>query len=134
MSCSERQTLSVDRSDDFPSRGARQSRLPDPPSPPEYNNLYTASALGGVNGDGVPDIGIGFILNNRLSAKGKVYVAFGKTSSETQSVSDSDLGFVISGSAGMKTGASISPVDDMDGDGRDEVVVGEPPHSLFAGR
>lgn len=113
------------RSFDLGVQGPRGYRITH--RPPSRNALYSVAGLGDVNGDGTPDIGIGLIPSNRLRARGKAYVAFGKATTDSQSVNDPDLGFVIgTDRMGRRTGESIDGVGDMNGDGRREVIVGEP--------
>lgn len=93
-------------------------------APPVY-------AFGDVNGDGRDDVVIGARYEN--ASAGRVYVVFGTNNTAeitAASIASGNGGFVINGqSAGNNAGETVSIVPDMNGDGRDEIVVGAP----FAG-
>ena len=93
---------------------------------PETSDLYSAGGVGDVNGDGIPDIGIGVTPRRGRRVVSTLYVAFGKATPDPQSVRDDNLGFRLVGRRGGVTGASVDGVADMNGDGLGEIVVGEP--------
>lgn len=88
-------------------------------------------AAGDVNGDGIDDIIVGAHLNDAggISA-GAAYVVFGRTTGFGASVNlatlTSTTGFVIQGdAAGDEAGYTVSGAGDVNGDGFDDVLVGD---------
>jgi hypothetical protein len=95
---------------------------------------FTAEAItgaGDVNGDGLGDVVVGatFADPGGLENAGSVYVVYGKRSSESIDLAALGAqGFRIDGAAaGDGTGAALA-ADDLDGDGRADLLVG----SVFA--
>ncbi len=86
-----------------------------------------ASVAGGgdINGDGKPDFVVGAPYANKKA--GAISVWYGTGSSATITP-----GFARSGTAGSLMGASIAVVSDINGDGKDEVLVGSPNANTIA--
>ncbi len=81
---------------------------------------FSVSAAGDVNGDGLDDVIVGAYFGSRS------YVVFGKTGTATVNLSDiisGTGGFVISGQHGQGFG-TVSVAGDINGDNRDDLVVG----------
>ena len=99
---------------------------------------FSVSSAGDVNGDGVDDIIIGARYSdpNGQYDAGSSYVVFGiDTSIDNQNFADaielSSLdgtnGFSITGSERADfSGFSVSPAGDINGDGRDDILIGAP--------
>lgn len=90
---------------------------------------FSVSDAGDVNGDGSPDVTIGAFLadpQGRANA-GAAYVVFGRgAGGGTVDLADpGDDGFELSGAApGDRTGTSARGAGDVNGDGRDDLLVG----------
>ncbi len=86
---------------------------------------YRVALLGDVNGDGFADVGVG-VSDGMPGATGGAYVVFG---SETPTTVDLDAlgagGFAITG-AHYSFGAAIAAAGDVNDDGLQDVIVGEP--------
>ena len=96
----------------------------------------SVSSAGDVNGDGFDDLIIGarFADPNGNSAAGQSYVVFGNSSGSSPSLNLSTLngtnGFVINGSGALDlSGNSVSGAGDINGDGIDDVIIGNYPSS-----
>jgi hypothetical protein len=90
---------------------------------------FSVSGAGDVNGDGYDDVIIGAILadNNGRSNSGSAYVVYGAASQGTLDLSTLTpaRGFRIDGGAASDTaGLSVSDAGDVNGDGRDDVIIG----------
>ena len=89
------------------------------------------AGAGDVNGDGRGDVIIGARLadNNGRSQSGSSYVVYGSATPsnlDLASISDTQ-GFRIDGAAAFdESGASVAGTDDVNGDGRDDVIIGAP--------
>ena len=87
-----------------------------------------ATIVDDVNGDGIADIAIGHEfadLNGRDS--GAVYIIYGSREGYDASLDatalDGSDGFVIVGDAGDGIGARVASAGDVDGDGRDDLLI-----------
>lgn len=85
------------------------------------------SAAGDVNGDGTPDVVLSAPAVGALT--GRVYVIFGKsepTMVRTEEITAGTAeGFTIYGEEPLyRTGTSLSPAGDMNGDGLDDILIG----------
>ena len=104
----------------------------------EYDRSgYSVSDAGDINGDGIADIVIGapgeYYYNYSFGGytSGKAYVVFGGSSVGNDgtlelSALDGSNGFVINESEGDRLGFSVSSAGDVNGDGIDDLIVGEP--------
>ncbi|MEE2750013.1 MAG: Ig-like domain-containing protein [Myxococcota bacterium] len=84
--------------------------------------------VGDVDGDGADDLAIGAIGSSRNgSHSGAVYVVYASTLASwgDDSLAGADL-ILVGESAGDEAGRSISTAGDVDGDGRDDLLVGAP--------
>ena len=93
---------------------------------------WAVSAAGDINGDGRDDFLIGAPSASRdaRSFVGESYVVFGRDSDFASTFDLSELsgsnGFVIEGwSSNDRSGIAVSPAGDINGDGLDDVLIGE---------
>jgi FG-GAP repeat/RTX calcium-binding nonapeptide repeat (4 copies) len=91
----------------------------------------SVSGAGDVNGDGFADLSIGapYADPNGLQDAGKTYVVFGSNQGFPTSLNVSTLngnnGFTINGmAAGDELGVSVSAAGDVNGDSKDDLIVG----------
>lgn len=95
---------------------------------------WTVSGVGDINNDGFDDFGIGAPFVG-MFGQGKVYIIFGKTSSEwsmdvsLSQANASYVGFEISGGLGY----SIARAGDMNNDGIDDAIFGASNHGGSSG-
>ncbi len=94
------------------------------------------SRAGDINNDGIDDLIIGApgnYLNGGLS--GKSYVVFGRSSGFAASLNFSSLngsnGFTLNGVVGGTLGSSISAVGDVNNDGIDDLIIGDPSYGNY---
>jgi len=94
------------------------------------NSGFSVSGAGDVNGDGFDDLVVGaFGADPNGESSGKSYVVFGKADSTAVSLSDvanGTGGFAINGEAGNGVGFSVSGAGDVNGDGKDDLIVNAP--------
>ena len=87
-------------------------------------------AVADLNGDGREDVVVGAELadGGGRNEAGSVYVVHGKTSTEpTDLAALGTAGFRIDGAAlGDRAGGALAPAGDVNGDGRQDLVVGAP--------
>ena len=99
---------------------------------------FSVASAGDVNGDGFKDIIVGAPYFGGGSAQGRAYVLFGKASGfgsvdgtgrsvvDMASVPAADGFIILGGAAGDKTGLSVASAGDVNGDGFDDMMVGNP--------
>ncbi|HIA48135.1 MAG TPA: hypothetical protein EYN96_09260, partial [Candidatus Hydrogenedentes bacterium] len=90
----------------------------------------SVSGAGDVNGDGLDDLIIGAPNGDpgSNSSAGESYVVFGKENGdavELSTITSGTGGFVINGiDSGDRSGGSVSGAGDVNGDGRDDLIIG----------
>lgn len=111
---------------------------PPPPATDRTELGNTLARAGDVNGDGIDDLAIGTGLgHNEDGVRGRVYILFGRNAGAgatfepltvmTQAVLRNGFATSIDGVADFtEFGASIGALEDLNGDGRDEILVGAP--------
>src|SRR4051794_9136736 len=108
--------------------GARGFRIEGAASSDHFG--WSAAPAGDVNGDGLADIVIGArdSRSRGRSGAGSAFVIFGRAStSSIDSLNLGSAGYRIDGAvSGDHAGNSVSGVGDLNGDGRDEIVVASP--------
>ena len=100
----------------------------------DANNAgYSVAGAGDVNGDGRDDVIVGApgASNNGRDFSGSAYVVFGSASPTSVDLLAANFplskGFRIDGAAdGEQAGWSVAGAGDVNGDGRDDVIVGAP--------
>ncbi len=101
--------------------GSNGFRLVDPTLAP-YSG-FSASAAGDVNGDGLADLILGAPVAH------SAYVVFGQAGASTATFDLSSLdgtnGFRLTGAAGGRAGISVSNAGDVNGDGFDDLIIGD---------
>jgi hypothetical protein len=93
---------------------------------------FAVSGAGDVNGDGLDDVIVGAPGIPALEiGQGQAYVVFGRTNfatSPTVSLGslDGSTGFTLTGIGGEHAGFAVNRAGDVNGDGRDDVIIGAP--------
>lgn len=99
-------------------------------SDPGDRSGNSVSGAGDINGDGIDDVIIGAVHAdpNKKSDAGETYVIFGSTTTPSMldaSALDGSNGFVINGiDAYDYLGGSVSNAGDVNGDGKNDMIVG----------
>ncbi|MEC7987794.1 MAG: MopE-related protein [Myxococcota bacterium] len=87
-----------------------------------YSGQHVKS-LGDMDGDGLDDIIIGSFGNNQFA--GKAYIVFSSSLGSTTSINLADADYSFSASTGFDSfGYAVASAGDVDGDGRDDLLVG----------
>ncbi len=90
---------------------------------------YSVSTAGDVNGDGFDDVIIGAPRTYSNTSIGRAYIFFGGNSMDnTADVS------MIGDTSGEGLGRSVSNAGDVNNDGYDDVIIGEPSYNSYKGR
>lgn len=97
----------------------------------DYDNMgKVVASAGDLNDDGIDDIVIGsMILNAQAVDDGGIHILFGHTgpfpAAQSLNMIDGNNGFTFSGrNAGDQLGISAARAGDVNGDGRDDLVIG----------
>lgn len=84
---------------------------------------YSVAGIGDIDGDGLADVAVGAPHGNGLQLdSGYVYLMSGKTGALLRKLEGERTG--------DRFGASVAGVDDLDGDGTEDVLVGAPGHEV----
>ena len=78
---------------------------------------------GDIDGDGLNDLAIGNPVNS-ISGSGAVYIFLGSTISQGTSLTTTDADIVIFGEGEASKLGTVDFIDDLDGDGLDDLVIG----------
>ena len=87
---------------------------------------YSVSSAGDVNSDGFDDV----IVGAPLDSGGSVYVYHGSVSGIATSPSTT----IRAGADSARQGADVASAGDVDGDGYDDIIIGDPDSTGFAGQ
>ena len=86
----------------------------------------SVSTAGDVDGDGLDDILVGAYFAPATAGSGKAYLILGSSLGENSTINLSDADYSITGGSGYKLGHSVSSAGDIDGDGLDDILIGNP--------
>jgi hypothetical protein len=97
-----------------------------------------AVASGDINADGISDIIVGAYGANGGGNTGYTYVVFGKTSpwaatTALSTLADGTQGFRLDGEAAGQSSGSVVQAGDINGDGKDDIIIGAPTANSNAG-
>lgn len=94
------------------------------------NSGWAVDTAGDVNGDGLDDLIVGApYADGTVVDSGRSYVVFGKVDTATvelSAVAQGAGGFLLNGETGFGAGLGVSGAGDVNGDGRDDLLVGGP--------
>ncbi len=112
--------------------GPKPHAIPDVTLTGEPGSAFGASAApaGDVNGDGYPDVIVGA---PNYTAGGRVYIFFGGPRLGSKGAASADV--IVTGEAGGSLfGSAVSGGGDLNGDGRADIIVGDPSYGAGIGR
>jgi formylglycine-generating enzyme required for sulfatase activity len=102
--------------------GALIHTLTSPDNRMDANFGYSVSDIPDVNGDGRPDMLVGSVMENPYETPGnpgRVYIFSGGNGALLSTIAPPP-------NANLRFGYSVSGIEDIDGDGRGDVIVGSP--------
>lgn len=97
-------------------------------APAGDDSSHTVAGVGDLDGDGLDDVALGLRAAN--NGRGRIYVVYGKKNGEWVHLGDVERGiggFVLESNADRaRLWQAIAGIGDLDGDGKDELVLGSP--------
>ncbi len=91
---------------------------------------WSASSAGDINNDGINDIIIG--AYGYSNSTGRAYIFYGGSLSSTIIASSADI--IITGKENFQFGYSVSSAGDVNGDNKDDIIIGAPGYATKKGR